>query len=155
MTTFTGQNIGGGRLDRVSGGVKVTALINCSWAAATGILLFVFAEPALSIFCDEAEILEQGVYMLRAMVPFYFLLGLNQVFAGAINGAGDTVATMVVSVSTMCVMRVLILKIMGMFVTTFDVVFAAYIVTWFACAGLQAAYYFSGRWKRKMTKSAT
>lgn len=153
MTTFTGQNIGGGRLDRVSGGVKVTALINCSWAAATGILLFVFAEPALSIFCDEAEILEQGVYMLRAMVPFYFLLGLNQVFAGAINGAGDTVATMVVSVSTMCVMRVLILKIMGMFVTTFDVVFAAYIVTWFACAGLQAAYYFSGRWKRKMVKS--
>ncbi|MBR6500712.1 MAG: hypothetical protein IKT25_04280, partial [Firmicutes bacterium] len=60
---------------------------------------------------------------------------------------------MVVSVSTMCVMRVLILKIMGMFVTTFDVVFAAYIVTWFACAGLQAAYYFSGRWKRKMVKS--
>jgi hypothetical protein len=53
----------------------------------------------------------------------------------------------------MCVMRVLILKIMGMFVTTFDVVFAAYIVTWFACAGLQAAYYFSGRWKRKMVKS--
>ena len=43
MTTFTGQNIGGGRLDRVSGGVKVTALINCSWAAATA---WVMAAPA-------------------------------------------------------------------------------------------------------------
>ena len=88
--------------------------------------------------------------MLRATVPFYFLLGLNQVFAGAINGAGDTVATMTVTFSTMCVMRVLILKIMGMFVSTFDVVFASYIVTWFACAGFQGAYYFSGRWKRKI-----
>ncbi|MBO5666860.1 MAG: MATE family efflux transporter, partial [Firmicutes bacterium] len=150
MTTFAGQNIGANRLDRVSGAVKITAIINCSWAAVTGIILYILAEPALAIFCEEQAVLEQGVYMLRATVPFYFLLGLNQVFAGAINGAGDTVATMTVTFSTMCVMRVLILKIMGMFVSTFDVVFASYIVTWFACAGLQGAYYFSGRWKRKI-----
>ena len=150
MTTFAGQNIGANRLDRVSGAVKITAIINCSWAAVTGLILYVLAGPALSIFCEEQAVLDYGVYMLRGMVPFYFLLGLNQVFAGAINGAGDTMATMVVSVSTMCVMRVLILKILGQFVTTFDVVFAAYVWTWVACAGLQGLYYFSGRWKKKI-----
>jgi len=155
MTTFAGQNIGANRLDRVSGAVKITAIINCSWALVTGVILYILAEPALAIFCEEQEVLEQGVYMLRVTVPFYFLLGLNQVFAGAINGSGDTLATMTITFSTMCVMRVLILKIMGLFVYTFDVVFAAYIVTWFACAGLMGAYYFSGRWKRKIVRHET
>ena len=138
-----------------SGAVKITAIINCSWAVVTGVILYILAEPALAIFCEEQEVLEQGVYMLRVTVPFYFLLGLNQVFAGAINGSGDTLATMTITFSTMCVMRVLILKIMGLFVYTFDVVFAAYIVTWFACAGLMGAYYFSGRWKRKIVRHET
>lgn len=149
MTTFTGQNIGANRLDRVSGAVRAAAVMSCVWAALSGITLYVLAEPALAIFCEETAVLDYGVYMLRNMVPFYFLLGLNQVFAGTINGAGDTTATMVVAVGNMCVLRIFVLNLLSCYVTTFEVIFYTYIITWFGCAFCQGLYYFSGRWKKK------
>lgn len=150
MITFTGQNMGARRLDRIRSGVKVTAAMSCSFAVVSSGLMYLWGGGVLKIFCDEPEVLRYGIYMMKGMIPFYFLLALVQLFSGTINGSGNSLISMMIMVSNMCVLRVLALRVLSARIETVDFIFYAYILSWFTCALCLGAYYFSGHWKKKM-----
>ena len=98
--TFTGQNIGAGRKDRVRLGLRRSAQIGFGLALAVGLVMVVLGKPILSLFIrDEAELAEQvmaiGFDFLRVMAAGLPMLYLLFVYRSTLQGLGDTVIPMV------------------------------------------------------------
>ena len=147
ITTFAGQNIGAGKLDRVRQGVRACLIMSCTFSILSTIPIYILGDHILSVFCKEPDVLQYGVYMLRGMIPFYFLLAFVQVFSGIISGSGHSFATMLLMVSNMCGLRIVILWVLAPHATNATFIFLSYILSWLSCAICLGIYYYSGRWK--------
>ena len=106
-TTFVGQNVGAGRLDRVKKGMYVSVAMGIIYTVCTGILLLAFAPQVIGVFTQNGKVVEYGVYIMRFFCPFYWMLGILHILAGTIQGTGKTMQAMVVFLFSLCIFRVL------------------------------------------------
>lgn len=106
-TTFVGQNVGAGRLDRVKKGMYVSVTMGIIYTVCTGILLLAFAPQVIGVFTQNGKVVEYGVYIMRFFCPFYWMLGILHILAGTIRGTGKTMQAMVVFLFSLCIFRVL------------------------------------------------
>ena len=106
-TTFVGQNVGAGRLDRVKKGMYVSVAMGIIYTVCTGILLLAFAPQVIGVFIQNGKVVEYGVYIMRFFCPFYWMLGILHILAGTIRGTGKTMQAMVVFLFSLCIFRVL------------------------------------------------
>lgn len=106
-TTFVGQNVGAGRLDRVRKGMYVSVAMGIIYTVCTGILLLAFAPQVIGVFTQNGKVVEYGVYIMRFFCPFYWMLGILHILAGTIRGTGKTMQAMVVFLFSLCIFRVL------------------------------------------------
>jgi len=106
-TTFTGQNIGAGKIDRVKKGMKVSLAMGIGYAMATGILLYNLAPYAMGIFTQDPEVVECGVYLMKFFCPFYWILAFIHVMAGTIRGTGKTLPPMIIILVSLCLFRII------------------------------------------------
>ena len=106
-TTFTGQNIGAGKMDRVKKGMKVSLAMGMGYAMATGILLFNIAPYAMGIFTKDPEVVACGVYLMKFFCPFYWILAFIHVMAGTIRGTGKTLPPMIIILVSLCLFRII------------------------------------------------
>ncbi|MCR5784706.1 MAG: MATE family efflux transporter [Eubacterium sp.] len=89
MSTFTGQNIGAGKIDRVKEGLhKITKVTGLS-TAVLSLIAFVFASSLVGFFGVEGEALEMGTEYLRLIAPFFIIFSVYQAFVGLLQGSGD------------------------------------------------------------------
>ena len=95
-TTFVGQNIGAGKIKRAKKGIRISLLLSLAFTALLLIPLIIFAEQAISIFNSEPDVIYYGTLYMRFVSPFYLLCCINQVYAGALRGSGDTRAPMII-----------------------------------------------------------
>ena len=105
-TTFTGQNIGAGKIDRVKKGMKVSLAMGMGYAMATGVLLFNLAPYAMGIFTKDSEVVACGVYLMKFFCPFYWILAFIHVMAGTIRGTGKTLPPMIIILVSLCLFRI-------------------------------------------------
>jgi len=105
VATYTGQNIGAGRFDRISQGVRATlAMVIVSTVLIT--LLVLTAGPYLiQIFVTDAEVevIAQGVDYLRTVSLFYVIFGVLMVLNGVLRGAGDALIPLFTSLASLVV----------------------------------------------------
>ena len=98
--TFTGQNFGAGRTDRVRKGLRSSAQVGISLAVFIGSAVALLARPLLSLFIqDEPQLAEQvlsfGVeflYFMAAGLPMLYLLF---VYRSTLQGLGNTFIPMI------------------------------------------------------------
>ena len=98
--TFTGQNYGAGKQDRVRLGLRKSAWIGLGLGLAVGGLIQVTGKPILTLFIrDEAALAEQvmaiGCQFLSVMAAGLFMLYLLFVYRSTLQGLGDTVIPMI------------------------------------------------------------
>ncbi len=89
LSTFTGQNIGAAKLDRVSKGYKKTIIMACVFALFMLCVFFLLSDPIMRIFVSEPAVIEIGSKALLVSCCFYCPLSLIHVTRGLLNGAGD------------------------------------------------------------------
>lgn len=106
-TTFVGQNVGAGRLDRVKKGMYVSVAMGIIYTVCAGILLLAFAPQVIGVFTQNGKVVEYGVYIMKFFCPFYWMLGILHILAGTIRGTGKTMQAMVVFLFSLCIFRVL------------------------------------------------
>jgi len=97
--TFTGQNIGAEKMERVRQGLRRSAQIAFLLALSVGTVVVVFGKPILSLFIrDEAElagkVLAFGYDFLRIMAAGLPMLYLLFVYRSTLQGLGDTMIPM-------------------------------------------------------------
>ena len=98
--TFTGQNYGAGKMDRVKGGLRRSARIGFLLAVSVGLIMVCFGKPLLSLFIrEEAGISDQvmafGYDFLRIMAAGLPMLYLLFIYRTTLQGLGDTVVPMI------------------------------------------------------------
>ena len=72
VTTFTGQNYGAGKIDRVKKGMWATLAMGFLYTVATGALLLLFSDPLMRMFTDNTAAIAYGELTMRYFCPFYF-----------------------------------------------------------------------------------
>ncbi len=84
-TTFTGQNYGAKKSERVKRGMWVVLAMCVVYTIITGALLLAFAHQVIRLFSQDPEVINAGVSAMRYFCPFYFLLGiLHSLATGAL-----------------------------------------------------------------------
>ncbi len=91
MVTYTGQNIGAGKHDRVSHGLTAAMKISAVASAVLLAVFWLFGEPIMSIFVTNDEIIQFATTGIRITSLFFFTLGAVQILRYMLNGAGDSV----------------------------------------------------------------
>lgn len=95
MVTYTGQNIGAGQVDRVRSGVKSATAICMVTSAALLIIFFGFGSMIMRIFVPDEEIIAISTAGIRMTSLFFMALGMVQVFRYLLNGAGDSMYSLI------------------------------------------------------------
>lgn len=148
LTTFTGQNMGANKLERVHKGAKTGILMSVATTVVISILLEIFGPQILSIFTDNNQVIHYGLYMLHILAPCYIFLAISHAFSGIIRGAGITTIPMIVMISCWCVLRMAWILTSVPIFHDIGVVFMGWPITWFASALWLFLYYKKGSWKK-------
>ncbi len=91
MATYTGQNIGAKRLDRLTAGLKDASILGLSYCAAAYLVLIFLGTPMVSLFisgADSAAILAAAKTYLRVNGAFMTALLYVLVLRSMIQGMG-------------------------------------------------------------------
>ncbi len=146
VTTFTGQNVGANRLDRVKKGMYSSLIMVLVYTVFIGAVLLIFSHQVLGLFTHSAKVIMYGQLAMKYFCPYYFLLGILNVFAGTVRGAGKGIPPMIILLFSMCIFRILWIKIALPFYSSIDGVFILYPISWLVGAILMIFYTKFGKW---------
>ena len=146
LTTFTGQNMGAKKYDRVKQGAKTGILMSVITIVCISALLLILGPNVLAIFSSDPTVINYGLYMMHVLAPGYIFLAISHAFNGIIRGAGITTVPMIVMVTCWCGLRMAwILTSVPLF-HDIGVVFMGWPLTWIASALWLFLYYRKGSW---------
>lgn len=146
LTTFTGQNMGAKKYDRVKQGAKTGILMSVITIVCISALLLILGPNVLAIFSSDPTVINYGLYMMHVLAPGYIFLAISHAFNGIIRGAGITTVPMIVMVTCWCGLRMAwILTSVPLF-HDIGVVFMGWPLTWVASALWLFLYYRKGNW---------
>ena len=103
---IVGQNLGAGRPDRAEKAAWLSVLFYGAFLAAISVLFLAFPRGIIGIFNDQPEVIEFGRSFLLFFVPSLFFMNLAIVLGRAIDGAGNTRATLVITFVSLIVVGI-------------------------------------------------
>jgi putative MATE family efflux protein len=156
MTTFAGQNIGAGKLDRVEHGAKNGTLVAMGISAVLSVLILIFGRFIMGIFTSTQDLITLSYNMMRILIIGYIAMEVTQCLSGIMRGAGDTVTPMWISVFSSIIMRVPMAYIFVAMTKTPELpqgncymMQISMLITWTLGAFITFVFYKIGRWKTK------
>ena len=156
MTTFVGQNVGAGRMDRVKEGVKEGVRMSLIIAAVLVACILLFGDGLMRMFTDTQEVVQLGVHMMRILALGYIAMAVTQALSGVMRGAGDTMTPMWISIITTVVIRVPIAYGLAYLTRSEarpagspDSIYISLLVAWISGALITTAFYRRGKWRDK------
>ena len=140
-TTFVGQNLGRNLIDRAKEGVKQSLIIAMISTIILMIPVMAFASPVVAFFNSKKEVVEIGTTLLLWLSPFYVLCCFNQIYSGALRGAGNSRAPMIIMLASFVAFRQVYLFIMARICNEIIPIAMSYPAGWLLCSTLTAIYY--------------
>ncbi len=141
-TTFVGQNLGLGKVDRAKRGVRIALALSLVTTVILMIPVMAFAPSLVAFFNEKTTVVEYGTMFLRYISPFYILCCFNQIYSGALRGAGNTRAPMIIMLASFVVFRQIYLFVLTHFIAnTILPVSMGYPAGWLVCSLLTYLYY--------------
>ena len=141
LTTFVGQNYGAGRMDRARKGVRQALWMTLSVTALLCVGVIAGARPLNRLFTADEEVLTHGVRFISIISPFYLACCFNQIYAGALRGAGDAKTPMFVMLFSFVLFRQIYLFVNRQMGNSFLGVTLAYPMGWVVCSVLMVLFY--------------
>ena len=144
--TFAGQNFGAGKIDRLKKGVWTSVWLTTLFTIAMSAALTIYARPIMHIFTPDSAVMEIGADMVRFLAPTYITYVLVELLAGAIRGAGKSLAPTLITMFGVCALRLVWLLVAVPLHNTVYMVELSYPITWTVTSAALAIYYYKGRW---------
>ncbi|NLW23530.1 MAG: MATE family efflux transporter [Tissierellia bacterium] len=156
MTTYTGQNIGAGRIDRVEKGAKDGTLMAAGISAVITLLILTFGKYLVAIFTSTAELIDFSVGMMRILAVGYIAMAVTQCLSGVMRGAGDTITPMWISIITTVLIRIPVAYGIA-YLTRSEAyptgrpesIFFSLLLAWTLGAIITTLFYKKGHWRKK------
>ena len=156
MTTFAGQNIGAGLMDRVVKGARNGTLAAMGISAVITALILLFGRGLMGVFTTTQELIDLSFRMMKILAPGYIAMEVTQCLSGIMRGAGDTVTPMWISIFNTILVRVplayglvALSKAPELPQGNCAMMYVSLLITWIIGAALTYILYRTGRWKRK------
>nr|WP_300384567.1 MATE family efflux transporter [Clostridium sp.] len=156
MTTFSGQNIGAKKIDRVEKGSKDGVKIAVSVSTIITIIILIFGKRLMGIFTDTSELVNLSMHMMKILALGYIAMAITQSLSGVMRGAGDTVTPMWISLITTVIIRVPIAYGIAYFTRSTayptgrpESTFISLLICWILGAVITTIFFKKGKWKNK------
>lgn len=150
MTTFVGQNLGAGQIDRAKKGARFGTVTSVLMAELIGIVVFALAPLLIAAFDTSPDVIAYGVEKSRTSGLFYFLLAFSHAMASILRGAGKAMVPMFVMMVCWCIIRVTFLAIAVPLTGDIQMVYWVYPLTWFLSSVTFLWYYRRMDWSRTL-----
>jgi len=161
MSVYTGQNVGAGKLDRVSKGTKQGSLLALAFAAVITIVLLFFSPYLFAFFTETESLIALATQMIRIMAVGYLCIAVTQVLGGVMRGAGDTVTPMWISIISTIIIRVPLAYWLADLTRTEEyphgqpiALFGSLMISWVLGMVMSIIAFAIGGWKKKMLSAA-
>ena len=150
MTTFVGQILGAGQIERTKRGARFGTITSVILAELIGVAVFIFAPQLIAAFDTSPDVIAYGVDKARTSVLFYCLLAFSHAMASILRGAGKAVVPMFVMMICWCIIRVSFLAIAVPLTGSIQMVYWVYPLTWFLSSVTFLWYYRRMDWNRNL-----
>jgi putative MATE family efflux protein len=149
LSTFVGQNIGAGKMERVQKGFKSTVIMSSIVAISISIIFYFFGHLLMGMFTNDPNVIAIGTEYLIIVSSFYILFSIMFNSNAVMRGAGDTMIPMFITIIALWLIRVpasyFLSNIFGEVGIWWALPF-----TWAVGLTLSYSYYRTNRWKRKV-----
>lgn len=149
MTTYTGQNIGAGKMDRVDRGTRDGLKLGLLVSVILTACILLFGNWMMSMFTQTQEVIDLGVRMMRILAVGYIAMSVTQILSGVMRGAGDTVTPMWISLFTTVVVRVTIAYGLAWLINSPDAIYISLLASWVLGAVVHYIFFRIGKWRSK------
>ena len=139
--TFASQNYGAGKPERV----KKTLWLCLATVAVTGLamggIIYALGTPLMSLYNSEPAVIGKGLVRMAVILPTYFLCGMMDVMVGQLRGIGYSVLPMIVSLTGVCLFRIVWIATAFASARSLDVLYASYPISWALTFAMHLACY--------------
>ena len=149
ISNYGAQNMGAGEMSRIRSGFR--AGLKLVWLLSLPLcLLYFFAGSAvLRLFMEEPTktAMDTGVWYLKILSPFYFVVSAKLVADGLLRGAGLMRQFMAATFADL-ILRVVLAMVLSKTHLGATGIWCAWPVGWTVAAGLSLGFYRSGPWRK-------
>ena len=152
LSSFTAQNIGAGKTDRVKQGFRAGLKMAFCVAVPFFILFFFFGKPMILLFLKEGgkTALSTGMTFLRIVAPFYFIASIKLIADGVLRGSGAMKQFMIATFVDL-ILRVVLAFILSPIAGATGI-WLSWPIGWVIATIISLFYYLNGSWKRCLFK---
>ncbi len=150
LSTFTGQNLGANKAERVRKGFLATWVLSSMISVAVMIVVYFYGRQLMALFTHDAHVIEIGVEYLVIVSSFYILFSTMFVCNAVMRGAGDTLIPMLITLLSLWIIRIPVSWVLSHGKMGVTGIWWGIPIAWAAGALVSYVYYRTGRWKRKV-----
>lgn len=148
-TSLVGQSLGKKRPDMAQSYSNHTRRVGMATSLVLATTFFFFGRQIVSLYTNDPAIIEQGTRILKLVALVQPFQSSQFILAGALRGAGDTRATMVITFLTVMLVRPsLALLFINRFHWGLDGAWIALVTDQVLRSSLVLLRYNSGKWKQ-------
>ena len=154
MSSFTAQNIGADKPERIKKGFRSSLFFSLGTAAVFFLLFFLLSEPLLSLFMngDSSQLaMDTGVDFLRIVAPFYFIVCIKLLCDGVLRGS-EAMGCFMAATFTDLILRVVLAAILSNTMGEVSGIWLSWPGAWIAGTIMSVIFYLTGMWSRKLKK---
>ena len=129
--TFTGQNVGAGKYERISRVARAGLMAVFGIGATMGGLLMLFKGWLFHIYTSDDAVVAAASIRTGIFAPTYFFCGMMETMVGMLRGMGSSVTPMIVSILGACVLRIVWILLVFPLNPTLEMLYISYPISWF------------------------
>lgn len=148
LTSFTGQNVGAGNMDRITQGLRKTLLFSSLTCVGITVLIVLFGDHMLALFSTDPGVIEYGHDYLVIVSSFYVVFSTMFVINGMLRGAGAVWIPMISTLASLWIVRVPLAWILSGQIGE-NGIWWSIPLGWFVGLFIAYGYYRSGKWKNR------
>lgn len=133
LTTYTAQNIGAGRYERVKKGALIGTGLSVASVSLISIALYFGTGVIGPWFIDAKDVpilIPLVVKYMKMMAPFFIFYAVAEALSGACCGLGETLTPMITTLLTICLFRVVCIFAVLPKYGTMECIVWIYIASW-------------------------
>lgn len=154
--TFTGQNIGAKKIDRVHQGAKAISRLSFFVALFLCTLQVIFGKQIFGLFSKDSAIIDLAYSMMLILIPGYIAVSQSMSFGGVMYGAGDTIVPMWIALISTIFLRVPVAYLLAYLTRSAEwpygspyILNGSLLIAWVSGCLFSIIAYRRGRWKNK------
>ncbi len=130
VVTFSSQNYGAKQFDRCDKALIIGGFLAVSVGLLMGAIFILFGRELLSLYTQDPLVIEAGLLRMKYLFMFEALDGFMDIMVGGLRGLGSSIIPMIVSISGVCIFRLLYIATIFKMSPTITTLFIVYPLSW-------------------------